>query len=146
MTTRPSYIKAIDGSVGQAGKDAVVSNDHVDTHIGSRLRSLRMQRNLSLQSVGVELGLTYQQIRKYESGDNRISASTLYRLAEFFRVSPSYFFDGLASSGEEAAGDPAMRAVLERIPDLEVRRHMEGLLRALEQRSAARVVRLSNDG
>ena len=114
-----------------------MSVDPVDSHIGSRLRALRTEQNLSLQAVGHGLGVTYQQIRKYESGDNRISASTLYRLAGFFNVDPSYFFEGLpgaGSCGVESEPDPSMQAVLGRIPDAQLRHHLEGLLRVLDQR------------
>ena len=111
--------------------------DPVDLHIGSRLRMLRMEKNLSLQAVGEGLGVTYQQIRKYESGDNRVSASALYRLAAYFGIDPSYFFHGLpgvGGSGAEAKSDPSMQAVLERIPDVGLRQHLEALLRALEHK------------
>ena len=114
-----------------------MSVDPVDSHIGSRLRALRTEQNLSLQAVGQGLGVTYQQIRKYESGDNRISASTLYRLAGFFHVDPSYFFEGLPGAACGALNhepDPSMQAVLGRIPDAQLRHHLEGLLRVLDQR------------
>lgn len=110
----------------------------MDLHIGSRLRTLRVEKNLSLQAVGEGLGVTYQQIRKYESGDNRVSASALYRLAAYFGIDPSYFFNGLPGVGpspSEGDHDPSMQVVLERIPDIGLRQHLEGLLRALEQRS-----------
>lgn len=117
-------------------KENFVSLDPVDQHIGARLRAFRLQRNLSLQAVGQGLGVTYQQIRKYESGSNRVSASTLYRLAEFFGVEPCAFFEGLPGVGPsdtEWEGDPSMRAVLTRIPDPDLRHHLAALLRALEQ-------------
>ncbi len=120
-----------------AQEEPIVSLDPVDQHIGARLRAFRLQRNLSLQAVGQGLGVTYQQIRKYESGSNRVSASTLYRLAEFFGIDPCAFFEGLPGVGPSDSaweGDPSMRAVLTRIPDPDLRHHLAALLRALELR------------
>ncbi|WAJ29731.1 helix-turn-helix domain-containing protein [Antarcticirhabdus aurantiaca] len=119
--------------------------DPIDIHIGSRLRSLRERRHLSLSAVGRGVGTTYQQVRKYESGDNRISASTLFRLADMMEVSPSFFFEGLprraaqdANGAALDAGDAAMTSSLEQIADPELRHHLEGLLNALTVRSASR--------
>ncbi len=119
--------------------------DPIDIHIGSRLRSLRERRHLSLSAVGRGVGTTYQQVRKYESGDNRISASTLFRLADMMEVSPSFFFEGLPRrAAQDASGaaldgaEAAMTPSLEQIADPELRHHLEGLLNALTVRSATR--------
>ncbi len=73
----------------------------VDIYVGERLLQLRKLRNVSQEKLGDAVGLSFQQIQKYERGANRISASTLFRLAEFFDVPVGYFFDGLR---DRAAG------------------------------------------
>jgi transcriptional regulator with XRE-family HTH domain len=136
-----------DGTGGGGKVGSGMPKDPIDIHIGSRLRSLRERRHLSLSAVGRGVGTTYQQVRKYESGDNRISASTLFRLAEMMEVTPSFFFEGLprragdaavAADGVAEPGDAAMAATLEQIPDPELRRHLEGLLQALSSRTGTR--------
>lgn len=68
----------------------------LDTHIGNRIKLLRLLRGLSQERVAEAVGITFQQVQKYESGANRISASRLYALADYLGVSLDYFFDGLA--------------------------------------------------
>ena len=66
----------------------------VDEHVGRRLRIRRKQSGLSQQSLASAIGLTFQQVQKYERGGNRISASRLYEIAEFLDVPVGYFFEG----------------------------------------------------
>lgn len=66
--------------------------DRVDRLVGARLRLLRNERGLSQQAVGEGVGLSFQQIQKYESGVNRISASVLAAVARFFGVPINTFF------------------------------------------------------
>lgn len=67
----------------------------VDLHVARRLRTGRRAAGLTQQDVGDVVGLTFQQVQKYEQGQNRISASTLYRIAEFLDLPVGYFFEGL---------------------------------------------------
>ena len=67
--------------------------DPIDVHVGSRIRSLRQSLRLSQTTLGNKLGITFQQIQKYENGANRVSASALYRIAYLFDVGVGYFFD-----------------------------------------------------
>ncbi|MEP2981611.1 MAG: helix-turn-helix transcriptional regulator [Lentilitoribacter sp.] len=66
----------------------------VDIAVGGNLRILRQQRGFTQSELGEVLGITFQQIQKYEKGSNRISASKLYEIAEFFGVCVSSFFEG----------------------------------------------------
>ena len=75
----------------------VRNSNSVDTHVGERLRLRRKLMGISQSELAERLGLTFQQIQKYEKGANRISAGRLYRLAEPLSVPPSYFFDGMKS-------------------------------------------------
>ena len=70
-------------------------SQETDVHVGARIRLRRKQLGLSQTDLAERLGLTFQQIQKYERGANRVSASTLYETAEILRVNVSYFFDGL---------------------------------------------------
>lgn len=86
----------------------------VDVHVGGRLRSIRKSRRVSQQALAAELGLTFQQVQKYERGSNRISASRLYEAALTLQVPVHTFFEGLPdpSSGTEPQALTADRNVL----------------------------------
>ena len=72
----------------------------IDRHVGMRLRLLRLNHKMSQTELGDKVGVTFQQIQKYERGANRIGASRLWSLCEIFKAEPNFFFDGL---GEENA-------------------------------------------
>lgn len=65
----------------------------VDSHVGQRVRMRRTLLGLSQEKLGEAIGLTFQQVQKYERGSNRISAGTLYRLGQVLDVPVSFFFD-----------------------------------------------------
>ena len=65
------------------------SANETDHTVGRRLRTLRLARGLSQSEFGTHLGVTYQQIQKYEAGTNRIAASRLFRAAALFGVDPA---------------------------------------------------------
>jgi len=67
----------------------------VDIHVGARLRAIRTARGMSQQTLAGKIGLTFQQVQKYERGANRVSASRLYEFAEIFEVSILDFYAGL---------------------------------------------------
>jgi transcriptional regulator with XRE-family HTH domain len=64
-----------------------------DVEVGRRLRAIRLERDMSQSSLGSLLGVTFQQVQKYEKGVNRIGAGRLQTLAEIFQVPISAFFD-----------------------------------------------------
>jgi transcriptional regulator with XRE-family HTH domain len=66
-----------------------------DLHVGAGIRSLREARQLTQADLAQKLGITTQQVQKYESGTNRVSASRLYDIAQVFEVRVSYFFRAL---------------------------------------------------
>ena len=67
----------------------------VDIHVGARLRLRRTLLGMSQDKLGQALGLTFQQIQKYERGANRIGSSRLYQLGQILDVPVSYFFDDM---------------------------------------------------
>jgi transcriptional regulator with XRE-family HTH domain len=75
----------------------------VDVHVGSRLRLRRVLVNMSQEALGDAVGVSFQQVQKYESGANRISASRLFQLAGELGVEVSYFFEGLSLPSPQAA-------------------------------------------
>ncbi len=75
----------------------------VDIYVGRRVRLRRMLVGLSQEKLGISMGLTFQQIQKYEKGVNRIGASRLFRLSEVLEVPVQFFFDGIPAS-EDAVG------------------------------------------
>lgn len=68
----------------------------VDRHIGTKLRGRRLEIGMSQEKLADLLGITFQQIQKYEKGANRVAASRLYDMSKALDVSVTYFFDGLA--------------------------------------------------
>ncbi len=126
----------------------------VDVHVGGRVRLRRVFLGYSQEKLANALGLTFQQIQKYERGANRISASKLYELSRILSVPVTYFFEGVESGGEEAgngadaaaggssvhSSDPDFtnqRETLQlissyyRIPDSKVRAEVLSLLKTL---------------
>jgi transcriptional regulator with XRE-family HTH domain len=67
----------------------------VDKHVGARLRAARLEAGKSQTQVAEALGVTFQQVQKYEKGTNRISAGTLHELSRLFDMPVQSFFDGL---------------------------------------------------
>jgi transcriptional regulator with XRE-family HTH domain len=75
----------------------------MDVHVGSRVRLRRMLLGMSQEKLGEHLGLTFQQVQKYEKGVNRIGASRLFDLAKVLGVPVQFFYDE-APSGAQSAG------------------------------------------
>ncbi len=89
---------------------------HVDAHVGSRIRLRRKLLGLSQQQLAEQLGLTFQQVQKYERGVNRVSASKLYETAQVLGAPVTHFFEGLDGEvqfdGTPGAGEAAVTAFL----------------------------------
>ena len=77
----------------------------VDAHVGVRMRQRRTLLGMSQTKLGEAVGLTFQQVQKYEKGSNRISASRLYYTAKILGVPVQFFFEDLPGSEERAAQD-----------------------------------------
>lgn len=79
----------------------------IDRHVGNRVRMQRILLNMSQEKLGEALGITFQQVQKYEKGVNRISASRLQRISQILNVPPSFFFQNApveTANGPEATG------------------------------------------
>src|ERR1700676_2081676 len=66
----------------------------IDKHVGSRVRMRRMMLSMSQEKLGGALGLTFQQVQKYEKGTNRIGASRLQQISHILQVPVAFFFEG----------------------------------------------------
>lgn len=122
----------------------------VDVHVGLRVRTRRKLQGLSQSALAEGLGLTFQQVQKYERGGNRISASKLYEMAGVLHVPISYFFEGLDApdAKSESHNDPLIAEFLEtpegvelarrftRLPVRGVRRSLLALVRAMVEEQA----------
>ena len=76
----------------------------VDSHVGSRLRLRRTLLGMSQEKLGQALGLTFQQVQKYERGANRISASKLHDVSKILDVQISFFFDSMVGPAKPVSG------------------------------------------
>ncbi len=113
----------------------------VDRHVGAQLRSFRLQRGLSQSAVAAAVGLTFQQLQKYEKGSNRVSASKLFELAAILGVQVQEFFAGLpeerGKAPEQGVFQPASRVDAEilqlvaQLGDGPVKRGIKGVLQAI---------------
>ena len=81
----------------------------IDKHVGSRVRMRRMMLSMSQEKLGDALGLTFQQVQKYEKGTNRIGAGRLHEISRILQVPISFFFEGSPrepGARNEADGPP----------------------------------------
>jgi transcriptional regulator with XRE-family HTH domain len=87
----------------------------IDKHVGSRVRMRRMMLGMSQEKLGDALGLTFQQVQKYEKGTNRIGASRVQQISQILQVPVAFFFEGApdlqphltAANGLDTAPSPA---------------------------------------
>ena len=82
----------------------------VDEHVGARIKALRKTAGMSQEALATQVGVSFQQLQKYERGANRVSASKLFDIAEVLGVDISVFFEGLQSRAK-----PAQNTLLQRI-------------------------------
>jgi len=89
------------------GTDIDRSPNPIDVHVGLQVRLRRKELKISQEKLAETLGLTFQQVQKYERGANRISASKLYEIARTLRVPIGWFFEGLTdpSAGRDASAN-----------------------------------------
>jgi transcriptional regulator with XRE-family HTH domain len=76
-----------------------------DKHVGSRVRMRRMMLGMSQEKLGDALGLTFQQVQKYEKGTNRIGASRLQQISHILQVPVSFFFEGAPTAHTSGKSD-----------------------------------------
>ena len=77
----------------------------VDAHVGKRIRHRRWMVGMTQQQLAEKVGIKFQQVQKYETGMNRVSASRLWDIADTLGVAISFFFEGLAGSEQPMSSD-----------------------------------------
>lgn len=82
--------------------------DAIDTYVGSRIRQRRVMVSMSQSALADKLGITFQQVQKYEKGTNRVGASRLQRIAFVLDVPVSFFFEGSPDSLESHEETPVV--------------------------------------
>lgn len=132
-----------------------MTKNEVDSYVGKRLKQRRTIMGLSQEAVAKAVGITFQQVQKYEKGSNAMNANRLYEFSRFMNVPVAYFFDGIdqtIAASREAAGfaeSPALafehgtgasdRESLEvmksfnRVKDPVIRKRLADLLRAVAE-------------
>ncbi|MBB6012107.1 transcriptional regulator with XRE-family HTH domain [Aquamicrobium lusatiense] len=122
----------------------------IDAHVGARIRMRRNMLGMSQEKLGESLGITFQQIQKYEKGTNRVGASRLQAIASIMEVPPAFFFENAPTdeltAGEGFAEEASTTLVMDffssaegiqlnrafsRIEDPKVRRKIVELIKAL---------------
>ena len=84
---------------GGRGRRKADTPHPVDIHVGSRVRLRRIELGISQEKLAAELGLTFQQVQKYERAANRISASRLFQLGKVLGVKVPFFYEGYEEAG-----------------------------------------------
>jgi transcriptional regulator with XRE-family HTH domain len=125
--------------------------DEIDIEIGKRLRQARVAVGLSQTELGVQIGISFQQVQKYEKGRNRIGGGRLYKIARILGVKITYFFDGverLLDADAVPAGTNEMGAIdsrtiraahaLANLPDEDIKEQLFKLIAALPKQKASR--------
>lgn len=120
----------------------------IDFHVGSRIRMRRLMVGMSQEKLGERLGITFQQVQKYEKGTNRVGSGRLHEIGRILGVPVSYFFEGqeLGTSGERDASSPdsavpdkdslELLQAFNAIVDPQVRRALVNMARALADQAA----------
>jgi transcriptional regulator with XRE-family HTH domain len=117
--------------------------EEVDRHIGRRIRHRRHMLGLSQQEPGVRVGVTYQQVLKYETGQNRVAAAQLYALAAVLEVEIGYFYEGHGEASRRPSPPPPDRLLMElvrsflAIPDRHLQEALCQLTRTVAEQDAA---------
>lgn len=115
----------------------------VDLYVGARLRIRRKMMGLSQTQVADALGITFQQIQKYERGANRVSASKLYEIAKSLQAPVAYFFEGLEATtdGVSEGGEPFVHDFLMTSEGLELATQFPRITRSRVRRRILELVR-----
>jgi transcriptional regulator with XRE-family HTH domain len=91
---------------GEAPERGTRRPNPIDVHVGNRVRLQRMLIGISQEKLGERLGLTFQQVQKYEKGINRIGASRLFELSRVLGVPVQFFYDDAPAIGSQQSSAP----------------------------------------
>jgi transcriptional regulator with XRE-family HTH domain len=123
----------------------------VDAHVGAKIRQARVLRGMSQTALADRLGVTFQQVQKYEKGTNRVGASRLWNVASALALPIEFFFEGLDAPTSESAETDARRTLsiardIQMIGNEDAQHQLKALVRLLarnreNQRSASELPR-----
>ena len=120
--------------------------NHLDAEIGRRLRQARLVENLTQDGLAQKLGISFQQVQKYENGTNRVSSSRLWAVSRVLGLPITYFYEGLddshISDAVDAGADLSLpdrtirvARMLDEMPDGDVKDKVFGLIKAFSKAS-----------
>ena len=107
---------------------------HVDIHVGQRIRNRRWKVGMTQENLAKTIGIKYQQLQKYETGANRVSASRMWEIARTLDVSVSFFFEGL--------GDKKIDGTTNELADLMTNKETAILINAYQSLSVVQRIKL----
>ena len=116
------------------------SPNPIDVHVGARLRERRTMLGVSQEKLGEQLGLTFQQVQKYEKGVNRIGASRLFQIAKCLETPVQYFFEGAPGCDEN--GDSESAQAMNFIATMEGRQLNHAFAKIRHDETRRRIVEL----
>ncbi len=74
----------------------------IENHIGKQIKLLRLSRKISQKALAKQMGITYQQVQKYENGLNKISVSRLWQICDIFDISPNFLFENILDESQKS--------------------------------------------
>ncbi len=126
------------------------ASNSIDKHVGARVRMQRLILGWSQRDLGEAVGVTFQQVQKYEKGANKIGASRLQQIASALEVAPAYFFEGAPSDNISQANRTkeiidisafiynqeglTLARAFEKIPDLLLRRKILDMIKEIAKK------------
>ena len=110
----------------------------IDSFVAQKIRTARLMRGLTQSALADHIGCSFQQLQKYEAGQNRVSASRLYEISQALDVAPAYFFDGIETDAENEEIDTTASRILfalAKIEDPTVKETLCRLVQSIAQTS-----------
>ena len=122
------------------------ASNAIDAHVGSRVRMRRMMLGMSQEKLGDALGLTFQQVQKYEKGTNRMGASRLQQAADILGVAVPFFFEGAVGGTYKPDGSASSPAYIDDfVTTSDGLRLMKAFMRIPKPAARHRIVALVNE-
>ena len=123
----------------------------IDRHVGERIRRRRVMLGLTQEQLGEALGISYQQIQKYETGANRVSAGRLFMISQILEVGIATLFDGLGEDVDDAINNTSRHVIelvraFSKISDEKIRGSVMSLVRTLSDKDEAPVIDSAPNG
>ncbi|PHQ98688.1 MAG: transcriptional regulator [Marinosulfonomonas sp.] len=114
----------------------------VDIHVGKRIKEIRTVRGLTQSNVADYLGISFQQLQKYETGANRVSASRMFELSKLLDITPAFFFEGLEGQNYDTMPPMDMEtariaAALSRIKNKKLKNRINTLISEIVRSSSS---------